>query len=160
MKKLLAIFIVVILAVILVASCAKPAPAPAPSPAPAPKPAPPPPPAPPSPKYGGTFKEVAVSVPDIVGWPAGLTGASTETPQVVFDPFLRADNKGGYHPWLAESYKLADDLMSITFKLRKDVKFHDGSMLNAAVAKWNIDNQIEAKMVPYWKSVDVLDNYI
>jgi peptide/nickel transport system substrate-binding protein len=100
-----------------------------------------------------------MAVPALVGWPPDLVGASSETPQVVFDPFLRSDISGKVQPWLAESYKLADDQMSITFKLRQDVNFHDGSHLDAEVAKWNLDNMIAAHQQPYWDSVEVLDDY-
>ena len=61
-------------------------------------------------------------------------------------------------PWLAESYQLADDLSSITFKLRQGIKFHDGSDFNAEVAKWNLDNMIAGKVEPNWASVDVIDS--
>lgn len=111
------------------------------------------------PIYGGTLREISSAVPALIGWPPDLVGATSETPQVVFDPFLRQDVSGNVQPWLAESYKLADDHMSITFKLRQDVNFHDGSHFNAEVAKWNLDNQIAAKQQPYWNSVDVLDEY-
>jgi peptide/nickel transport system substrate-binding protein len=100
-----------------------------------------------------------MAVPALVGWPPELVGASGETPQVVFDPFLRSDNSGALYPWLAESYDLADDHMSITFKLREDVNFHDGSHLDAEIAKWNLDNQIAAGRSPYWDSVEILGDY-
>lgn len=41
-------------------------------------------------------------------------------------------------PWLAESWTTADSKVW-DFKLRKDVKFHDGEPLTAAAAKWNFD---------------------
>jgi peptide/nickel transport system substrate-binding protein len=49
--------------------------------------------------------------------------------------------------------------MSITFTLRKGVRFHDGSDFNAEVAKWNLDNMINARMQPDWASVDIIDDY-
>ena len=58
-----------------------------------------------------------------------------------------------------DSYKLADDHMSITFTLRKGIQFHDGSSFNATVAKWNMDNQITAKKTSTWASVDLIDDY-
>jgi len=75
------------------------------------------------------------------------------------EPLLRGDNKGGVSPWLAESYKIADDLTSITFNLGKGIKFHDGTDFNAKAAKWNLDNQIAAHKQPYWASVDIVDDY-
>ena len=79
--------------------------------------------------------------------------------QYSLESLLRQDNKGNIIPWLAESYKIADDLKSITFNLRKGVKFHDGSDFNAEAAKWNLDNFIQAKMESSWASVDILDDY-
>jgi ABC-type transport system substrate-binding protein len=75
------------------------------------------------------------------------------------EPLLHATAAGELKPWLAESYKVADDLTSITFNLRKGVKFQDGTDFNAQAAKWNLDNQIQAKRQPYWKSVEVIDDY-
>ena len=56
-----------------------------------------------------------------------------------YETLLRSDNKGNLVPWLAESYKVADDQKSITFTIRKGVKFSDGSDLTAAVVKWNLE---------------------
>jgi len=112
-----------------------------------------------TPKTGGTLREVSATVPAVIGWPCEVTGANGETPQVCFDSFLRADDKGKIVPWLAKTYKLADDNLSIVFELRNDVSFHDGSHLDANVAKWNLDNQIAAKQQPYWKDVEVLGDY-
>jgi ABC-type transport system substrate-binding protein len=97
-------------------------------------------------------------MPPSVGWLAEGTGGGGNL-QVCYDTLLHGDDKGNLYPWLAESYKVADDLKSITFTLRKGVKFHDGSDLNAEVAKWNLDNYITARMEPYWASVDIIDDY-
>jgi peptide/nickel transport system substrate-binding protein len=75
------------------------------------------------------------------------------------EPLLHVDSNGVVTPWLAESYKIADDLKSITFTLRKDVKFHDGTDFNAQAAKWNLENTIESKSQPTWASVDIVDDY-
>ncbi len=51
------------------------------------------------------------------------------------------DEKTGKHEpgsWLAESWQVVDP-KTITLKLQKGVKFHDGSEFNAEVVKWNLD---------------------
>jgi len=45
-------------------------------------------------------------------------------------------------PELAESYEFAPDRKSITFKLRKDATFHDGSPITAEDVKWSLDRVV------------------
>ena len=111
-----------------------------------------------TPKYGGTLKVISVPTGLNIGWPADVTFSAQQS-QYSMDTLLRQDHKGNVIPWLAESYKIADDMKSITFNLRKGVKFHDGSDFNAEAAKWNLDNYIKAKMESIWASVDILDDY-
>jgi len=113
-----------------------------------------------APKYGGTLKIVIIAGPQTPGgWPPDVFGPDAVSYQFCMESLLRGDNKGGVLPWLAESYKIADDLKSITFTLRKDVKFHDGTDFNAQAAKWNLDQTIAAKKVNTWDSVDLIDDY-
>jgi len=42
-------------------------------------------------------------------------------------------------PELAESWQMAPDGMSVTFKLRKNAKFHDGTPVTAKDVKWSFD---------------------
>jgi peptide/nickel transport system substrate-binding protein len=99
-----------------------------------------------APKYGGTLRVVFVSTSGTnIGWPAdGVNMMPIPVTQCCFETLLRGNNQGKILPWLAESYKVADDQKSITFNLGKGVKFHDGSDFNAEVAKWNLDNFIQA----------------
>ena len=48
-------------------------------------------------------------------------------------------------PWLAESWSPARDSKSVTFKLRRDVKFHDGTPFNAEAVKFNFDRIVDPK---------------
>lgn len=43
---------------------------------------------------------------------------------------------------LAESYSVSDDKKSITFKLRKDAVFHDGTPVTADDVKWSLDRVV------------------
>lgn len=67
---------------------------------------------------------------------------------------------GGYEMRLATDYKVAADGLSITFTLRKGVKFHDGTDFNADAVKFNFDAMIKAgKLGTNVLSCDVLDPY-
>ena len=48
-------------------------------------------------------------------------------------------------PSLAESYSISDDKKVYTFKLRKGVKFQDGTPFNADAVKYSIDRQLPPK---------------
>jgi peptide/nickel transport system substrate-binding protein len=45
-------------------------------------------------------------------------------------------------PELAESWKIAPDGNSVTFKLRKGAKFHDGTPITAKDVKWSFDRAV------------------
>ena len=46
---------------------------------------------------------------------------------------------------IAESYEVSQDGLTITFKLRKDGKFHDGSPITAEDIKWSLDRAVTAE---------------
>jgi ABC-type transport system substrate-binding protein len=51
---------------------------------------------------------------------------------------ITQDDKQFLKPWLAESWDVAPDGKSVTFHLRKDVKFQDGTDFNADAVKYNL----------------------
>src|SRR3984893_18495835 len=48
---------------------------------------------------------------------------------------------------LAESYEVSPDLMKITFHLRKDAKFQDGTPVTADDVKWSLDRAVTAPVL-------------
>jgi peptide/nickel transport system substrate-binding protein len=77
-----------------------------------------------------------------------------------------------YKPRLAESWEIADDLMSITFKLREGVNFHDGTPFNADAVVFSFerifkpDNEWAAEgnfyynaLVPFYELTEKVDDY-
>jgi peptide/nickel transport system substrate-binding protein len=51
-------------------------------------------------------------------------------------------------PELAESWEVAANGMSCTFKLRKDAKFHDGTPVTAGDVKWSFDRAVKVGGFP------------
>ncbi len=65
-------------------------------------------------------------------------------------------------PFLAESVKEDPKNLTMTFKLRKGVKFHDGSDLDSSVMEWNFKMLLDGKKVRFGdliKSIEIVDNY-
>jgi len=72
-----------------------------------------------------------------------------------------------FYPGLAASWDVSADATSYTFKLRKDVKFHDGTPFNAQAVKFTFDHIVDpntksksaaGSLGPY-QETQVVDNY-
>ena len=115
------------------------------------------------PKTGGVYTFNYSLPADRFGVPKSVVGYNQFYQNLVMEGFFSVSNDDltQYVPRLALSWVLAPDKSSYTFKLRQGVKFHDGSDFNAEVAKWNLDNWINAKLpqLDKAKSVDIIDNY-
>jgi ABC-type transport system substrate-binding protein len=66
-------------------------------------------------------------------------------------------------PQLAESYEYAEDGLSVTFTLRDDVTFQDGTPFDAEAVKANIERALGAdstvaSQIPYVESVEAVDD--
>jgi len=57
----------------------------------------------------------------------------------IYDNLTRLLPDQSLGPWLAESWQVAPDRKSITFQLRRGVKFHDGSSFDATALKANFE---------------------
>jgi ABC-type transport system substrate-binding protein len=81
-------------------------------------------------KYGGILNFATNAVPGTpIGWMQETIGGSTVTMQLVMDFLLHERVDGTLDPNLAESYEVNPDpkAPSVTFKLRRGVKYSDGS---------------------------------
>ena len=57
----------------------------------------------------------------------------------MYDSLVRVTPKGDIIPWLADKWETSADGKAVTFTLRTDVKFHDGTAFDAEAVKWNIE---------------------
>lgn len=61
----------------------------------------------------------------------------------IFDPLVYELADGTIAPHLAESWEIAPDGLTATFKLRQGVTFHDGEPFNAAAMKKSFDRMVD-----------------
>jgi len=120
------------------------------------------------PVKGGTLTVGDASEPSGLD-PGGLSGVDAYTLEMhMFDSLLAMGTDFKIYPWLATSWKLADDQKSYVFTLRKDVKFHDGTPFNAAAVKFTFDripdpavrsSSAIAILGSQYDGTDVIDDY-
>lgn len=82
----------------------------------------------------------------------------------IFDTLVSMDESGNFVPQLAESWEMREREM--VMKLRDDVKFHDGTPMNAEAVKFVFDWYMSSSLKPIFmseisaiESVDVLDSF-
>lgn len=85
----------------------------------------------------------------------------------LYDALVTTNIERNFVPHLAESFSFSDDGLTVTFILRQDVVFHDGTPFDAEAAKWNFDRyfdpeagaQVGANLRRQVESVDAPDQY-
>jgi peptide/nickel transport system substrate-binding protein len=114
-----------------------------------------------TPVKGGTLKMGTMLSGSTGDWAFPPTQMSDRYYNPAFEPLIREYLDGRTEPMLATKWEFSADYSSLTLTIRKGVKFHDGSDLNADVVKWNLDQQKEYKkpITQYFTSVDVIDDY-
>src|SRR5262245_37163641 len=84
---------------------------------------------------------------------------------LIYNTLVAYDKDFNLVPDLAASCDIGDGGKSVTFKLRPNVKFHDGTDCDAAAVKWNYDRildpnvnaPVRSSLQPPLKSVDAVD---
>jgi peptide/nickel transport system substrate-binding protein len=61
----------------------------------------------------------------------------------IYDSLIYLDEAGTVHPGAATEWAFSDDNLTLTFKLRPDVKFHDGTPLDAQIVKDTVARMID-----------------
>ena len=114
---------------------------------------------------GGTLRVAHFANPSQLDPIRSVAGFDKNVSLAIFDPLVGMDRTLKLVPALAESWD-SPDLINWTFKLRKGVKFHDGTDFNAAAVKFHIDRMKDpatksslAGQVAMIDRVEVVDDY-
>ena len=118
------------------------------------------------PAYGDTFIEASIG--DIGGLIPTLTSdqSSYEVGGLIYDGLIKTDKDLNLAPAMAQSWTYSRDCLDLTFKLRRDIKWHDGYPFTAADVVFTYETMINPKTpAPFKegfllvKSVDAPDPY-
>lgn len=106
-----------------------------------------------------------------LSYPPGLPHVDTnavsqtlivETIGNFYERLYERDSAGRVRPHLVESEQVSPDGLTVTWKLRSGIKFHDGTPFDAEAVKWNFERKISKRQIQYgllpFKSIDAVDD--
>lgn len=118
-------------------------------------------------KKGGKISFALATSPDSLDPHRSGLAVAVRVLRTLYDSLVVQDTDGVIKPWLATSWEISEDRKSYTFKLREDVKFHDGTSFNAEAVKYSYDRILDpntkaansvALIAPY-ESAEVIDEF-
>jgi peptide/nickel transport system substrate-binding protein len=119
----------------------------------------------PAPAKGGIFTQAVNTDPETMDLQVTSNPAAYTVFSQIYDTLVYQDYDGSYKGYLAESWIISPDGLSITFKLRKGIKFTDGSPFNAQVVKFTFERLQKVgtkspiyEMVKGFTAIDVVDD--
>ncbi len=84
------------------------------------------------PAYGDTFIEASIGEPSTLLPVLASDSASSAINALVYNGLIRYDKDFNWEGELAESWEISDDGLTMTFHLRRDVRWHDGEPFTSA----------------------------
>ncbi|WP_139991271.1 ABC transporter substrate-binding protein [Paenibacillus paridis] len=120
-----------------------------------------------APAKGGELTYALATSPDTLDPHRSGLAVAVRAIRTIHDNLVAQLPDGTIQPWLATEWAVSEDGLSYTFKLRQDVKFHDGTPFNAEAVKYNYDRILNpetkaansAALIRPYKSADVIDEF-
>jgi len=113
-------------------------------------------------RYGGTLVQIFPNGPKSLSYYPEMGPGDSIAALPAAEKLMEYNQKKQLVPFLAESVEIGQDGKSIIFKLRKGIKFHDGSDFNAEAAAWNYQLAKDTHRLQYDNklvSIEVVDPY-
>jgi peptide/nickel transport system substrate-binding protein len=113
------------------------------------------------PQRGGTLRILTNVIPTNFGNPKLVAGGKAPIFGCM-EQLINLDAQGNVTPMLATSWDTDPANKTITYHLKKGVKFHDGTEFNAAAAKWNLEERLASKQISggeYITSIEAIDAF-
>jgi peptide/nickel transport system substrate-binding protein len=110
---------------------------------------------------GGVLRGIRSTFPKVLGYPPEMSPVDSIFVLPVVERLVDWDANGNLIPQLAESWEGDAQHKTVTWHLRKGVRFHDGTAFNAEALKWNFQVGLESGRLTdgqFVKSIDVLDD--
>lgn len=96
-----------------------------------------------TPVSGGTYRTAISEEPDQLD-PANTNQLlASNIMNNIYDRLVYVGDDGLPKPWVAESWTISEDSLTITFQIRQGIKFHDGTDLDAAAVEFSFDRILD-----------------
>jgi peptide/nickel transport system substrate-binding protein len=110
------------------------------------------------PAHGGEFSEGIIGLPRTINPVLAFTDTDKDLTNLLYSGLMKYES-GVLVPDLAESYKVSDDGLIYNFKLRSDLRFHDGTQITTDDVEFTIqkiqDSEIKSPKRADWASVSI-----
>jgi len=108
------------------------------------------------PEHGGILRIVDLAPPRVFGYPPEGRGMDFRYCCPCMQRLISFDRDGERVPELAESWEADKNGNAVILRLKKGVKFHDGTDFNAEAVRWNLQLYIDARHSNY-ECIDRMD---
>jgi peptide/nickel transport system substrate-binding protein len=105
-----------------------------------------------APKHGGTLVAAAEIDPISLDPHTNSNFSAIQAFDHVYESLTAYDEKTNIVPALAQSWEITNGGKTYTFKLRPNVKFHNGQPMTAEDVKYSIDRVLDPKTASPWRS--------
>ena len=115
-----------------------------------------------APQKGGTIIEAMGTEPTNLDCFKAARRPEYTVLHLMFEPLFVVNPDLKIDPMLVESYKSSPDAVTWTFVIKKGIKFHDGTTLNAEAVKFSLEKHIkgsQGRFIKIVKEITVKDPY-
>ncbi len=111
------------------------------------------------PTKGGNIKEGIVGTPRFINPILAVTSADKDLTALIYAGLTRVNSEGEIEPVLAKSYKVSEDGRIVTFTLKENASFHDGTRVTAEDVVFTVkkvqDGTLKSPKEGNWSGVSV-----
>ncbi len=112
----------------------------------------------PVPSHGGSFSEGVIGLPRTINPVLAFTDTDKDLTNLIYSGLMKYED-GKLVPDLAESYSVSKDGLTYSFKLKSNLRFHDGTQITTDDVEFTIqkiqDSDIKSPKRADWASVSI-----
>jgi len=109
------------------------------------------------PETGGTLKIISPMGPTVLGYYPEMGPSDHSAAFPALESIMEMNEQRKMVPFLAEAVDIDEKKLTYTIRLRKGIKFHDGSDLNAQVCAWNYQLLKDTNKIQYGEQIKKIE---